>query len=231
MQWWETPQPGDERFRCTVWQAASLLLAYPDSGHRERLDLVERAVADLPPRLRDPLGEAITRLREFDDLAVQTNYVDTFDLKRKRSLFLTYWTDGDTRGRGNALLGFLHAYRDAGVTAPQDELPDHLAVVLEFAATVDAEVGALLLGTNQPALILLHDALAEMGSPYAAVVEAVLRTVPDLPEARAEAARIAAQGPPAEAVGLTPYQVTVPLESLTASLRNTGSLHPTGGSR
>ena len=64
-------------------------------------------------------------------------YAEVFDWKRRRTLFLTYYTAGDTRNRGMALLAFSDMYRAAGVIPPARELPDHLAVLLEFAATVD----------------------------------------------------------------------------------------------
>ena len=43
------------------------------------------------------------------------------------------------------MLAFASAYREAGVQPPRAEAPDHLPVVLEFAATVDPEVGRRLL--------------------------------------------------------------------------------------
>ena len=65
-------------------------------------------------------------------------YVDTFDVTRKCSLHLTYFTQGDTRRRGVALVEFKQAYRKAGVEFDTDaELPDHLCVVLEFGAVQD----------------------------------------------------------------------------------------------
>ena len=44
-----------------------------------------------------------------------------------------------------ALLRFSHAYRSAGAEFTGAELPDHLAVVCEFAATTDLQLGLRLL--------------------------------------------------------------------------------------
>src|SRR5699024_5257793 len=117
--------------------------------------------------------------------------------------------------------------REAGVEPPDDEVPDHLAVVLEFGATVDTAAGLALLTRFRAPIELLRQALEDYESPYAGALEAVLATVPeqDAGATFREAQRIAGEGPPQESVGLDPYSVTVPVESLTASL------HATGGSR
>lgn len=210
-----------DRHRRLVWQAVSLLLAYPDEERAARLALAARVLDELPPNLASPLGDTVAGLEALSTHEAAADYVQTFDLRRRRSLFLTYWTDGDTRNRGNAMLLFADTYRDCGVEPPSDELPDHLAVVLEFGATVDVAGGLALLAWHRAPLELLRCALDEMPSPYAGAVAAVLATVPEPdPDAtRLEALRLAEQGPPAESVGLSPYAVTIPVQDVTASLR------------
>lgn len=194
-----------------VWQAASLLLAYPDGGHHARLATVDELIALLPDESAAPLVAAARRLREQSDLEAATTYVETFDMRRKTTLLLTYWTDGDTRNRGSAILVFADAYRAAGAQPPGDESADHLAVVLEFAATVDPDSGARLLATNRMAIDMLHEQLSDCGSPYAGVIGAVADTLPPATELERQRARaLALSGPPAEAVGLHPFTLTVP---------------------
>lgn len=194
-----------------VWQAASLLLAYPDGGHHARLGTVDELIALLPDESAAPLVAAVRRLREQSDLEAATTYVETFDMRRKTTLLLTYWTDGDTRNRGSAILVFADAYRTAGAQPPDDESADHLAVVLEFAATVDPDSGARLLATNRMAIDMLHEQLSDGGSPYAGVIGAVADTLPPASELERQRARaLALSGPPAEAVGLQPFTLTVP---------------------
>jgi nitrate reductase delta subunit len=126
-------------------------------------------------------------------------------------MYLTYWTAGDTRNRGREMLTFASAYRDAGVAPPKAEAPDHLAVVLEFAATVDPMMGRKLLSEYRVAIDVLLRALVDAHSPYKHVIAAVCATLPPVTgqeERRAE--RLAQQGPPAEAVGLQPFTLTVP---------------------
>jgi nitrate reductase delta subunit len=112
-----------------------------------------------------------------------------------------------------ALLRFKHAYRAAGVELGEHELPDHLAVVLEFAATVDPVVGRRLLVEYRPVVELLRQSLHENGSPYAAVLDAVCTTLPELNVAdRRRVAELAAQGPPEEEVGLEPFAMDPALQ-------------------
>lgn len=194
-----------------VWQSASLLLAYPDEQHGARLETVERLLAHAGGKPVDLLARTLAALRETDPLTTATNYVETFDLRRRTTMYLTYWTAGDTRNRGRKMLEFSMAYRDAGVEPPRDEAPDHLPVVLEFAATVDAEAGRRLLVEHRVPIDVLLQALTEVKSPYAHTIAAVCETLPPVTDQEVQRARrLAESGPPAEAVGLEPFTLTVP---------------------
>ena len=148
-----------------------------------------------PARAR-PCGPSSTHLSGTPLTEVQAHYVTVFDMKRKACPYLTYWTDGDTRNRGRAILRFKQAYLEAGYDLGSEELPDHLSVVLEFAAIGDTLTGEALLAEHQEAIHLLRDALAKMESAYVHVLDAVVATLPRLtPEIRERMAHIAASGP------------------------------------
>lgn len=194
-----------------IWQAASLLLAYPDDELPARLDTVEELLGHLTGPAAALLGQTLAALRAREPMAAAMDYVATFDMRRRCTMYLTYWTAGDTRNRGREMVEFAAAYREAGVQPPRSEAPDHLPVVLEFAATVDPEAGRRLLTEHRVPIDVLRGALADAGSPYEACVAAVCATLPvatDQDVRRAE--RLAQAGPPAEAVGLQPFNLTVP---------------------
>ena len=87
-----------------------------------------------------------------------------FDLSRKHALYLSYWTDGDTRRRGEVLGRFKSAYRASGfLVDTHGELPDYLPMVLEFAALADLDAGRELLQAYRPSLELLRIALRRDG--------------------------------------------------------------------
>ena len=194
-----------------MWQAASLLLAYPDERFADRLGIVDELRAAVTGPARRParthrLGAARTRSD-----ARATDYVETFDLRRRSTLYLTYWTSGDTRNRGREMHAFAQVYRDAGCRPPVDEAPDYLPVVLEFAATVDPVAGRRLLVEHRVSIDVVREALTDCRSPYADTVAAVCETLPSATDQEVRRAqRLAQAGPPAEAVGLQPFTLTVP---------------------
>jgi nitrate reductase molybdenum cofactor assembly chaperone NarJ/NarW len=194
-----------------VWQAAALLLAYPDEQHEERLATVDELLAHVTGSAAEQLGSTVADLRSVEPMHAAIRYVDTFDMRRRSTMYLTYWTAGDTRNRGSHMLEFTHTYRESGVNPPEREAPDYLPVVLEFAATVDPTAGRRLLIAHRVPIDLLRDALAQSGSPYAHAVAAVCETLPVRTEQDARRAQqLAAAGPPTESVGLQPFTLTVP---------------------
>lgn len=196
----------DARSRALTLRVASLLLEYPDERLMAELPLLRAAVATLPKLLASRLSRFLDHLETTPATERAAAYVDTFDLRRRCCLYLSYYTHGDTRKRGMALLRFTHAYRQAGFELTGDELPDHLAVVCEFAATGDPSSGERLLREHRAGLELLRLALAEAESAYLDVVDAIRDVLPDpAPRDLERAASLATTGPPAEEVGLEPF--------------------------
>lgn len=195
-----------------VWQAASLLLSYPDDQLPQRLDTVEALLAHAEEPAANLLRRTVAALRAADPMVAAVDYVETFDMRRRSTMFLTYWTGGDTRNRGMQMLAFATAYREAGAEPPVGEAPDHLPVVLEFAATVAPQAGRRLLLAHRAPLDILHRALSDAGSPYAFAVAAVCATLPAVTDQEVQqVSQLMASGPPAEAVGLQPFTAAVPL--------------------
>ena len=194
-----------------AWQSVSLLLDYPDESLLERLPLLRAASRELPERTGAPIRAFVDHLDAADLAEVQADYVATFDSRRRCNLFLTYFAYGDTRKRGMALLRFKQTYLRSGFVLGESsdgggELPDHLCVVLEYAATVDQRLGRELILDHRAGLELLRLSLHDAGSPWASLLDAVTSTLPPLRgDERDAVRRLAAEGPPEEEVGLSPY--------------------------
>jgi len=187
-------------------QAASLVLGYPDDALRARLPLLDEVARRLPDASGGPLARVVRSLQDTDLHDLQRAYVDTFDLRRRCCLFLTYHAHGDTRKRGMALLRFTHAYKSAGFELVPDQLPDDLAVVCEFAATGDLAAGLALLAEHRAGLELTRLALADLRSPWLDAVDTVRAVLPDPgPQDLQRALDLARTGPPEEEVGLEPF--------------------------
>jgi nitrate reductase delta subunit len=189
-----------------AWQSSSLLLGYPDDELLARADLVRAATVGWPTAVGDPLRAFVSHLEATPLTVLQEEYVETFDTRRRCNLFLTYFAHGDTRKRGLALLRFKQTYLRSGFVLDDSELPDHLCVVLEYAATIDQRLGRKLMLDHRAGLELLRLSLREMASPWTSVVDAVCATLPALRgDERDAVRRLAAEGPPEEEVGLAPF--------------------------
>ncbi|KUL34393.1 nitrate reductase [Streptomyces sp. NRRL F-4489] len=199
--------PREARERSLLLRLLSLLLQYPDDELASaRGELADR-VDSLPP---SPAARHLTAFTGWfagqSADALRAHYVEIFDLRRKSSLYLTYYLHGDTRRRGMALLTLNRRYRAAGWRADGGELPDHLPLVLEFAALAGPGAGEAPLRQHRRGLALIHRALADADSPYRHVLAALLALLPPATAADLRAvAELAAQGPPREDTGLEPY--------------------------
>lgn len=185
--------------------AASILLRYPDPAGLAALPAVRAALTELPREVAASLDAVAAHREAGDPTALAAEYVELFDLRRRCCLHLTYYTAGDTRNRGQALVEFGTAFRATGFAVTDGELPDFLPAVLELAART-GEPGWALLRGHRVGLTLLEQALTAKGSVYRLAVSAVLGMVPPTgPSELAAAARLARNGPPREQVGLEPF--------------------------
>jgi nitrate reductase delta subunit len=190
-----------------VWQAASVCLSYPGEDGADRAGLVRAALQEAAPSVLPRFADLLAVWESTPVGALQARYVEVFDLSGKHALYLSYWTDGDTRRRGQVLTDFKARYRRSGfLVDTHGELPDFLPLVLEYAAVVDPDDGAALLQEYRASLELLRLALVDRRSEHAGVVAAVCETLPGAsPATRQEVHARAQAGPPIESVGLDPY--------------------------
>ena len=190
-------------------QAASLLLAYPDQQLLDRLPLLREAVGATP--WASHFDAVLAHLEGQSLVESQTFHVAEFDTSRRHALHLSYWTDGDTRRRGEVLAAIKQTYRDSGLLVDLDgELPDYLPMVLEFAANGAPALGVALLNTYRASLELLRLGLVKDKLPHAGVVAAICDTLGGpSPQTRAEVQELLGTRP-SELVGLEPFINTTP---------------------
>ncbi|MGC9495829.1 nitrate reductase molybdenum cofactor assembly chaperone [Streptomyces sp. WG7] len=199
--------PEEAERRALLLRLLSLLTQYPDGELTAEWPRLTSVVAALPAsHAASELGAFMGWFGAQEPEALARHYVEVFDLRRRSSLYLTYYLHGDTRRRGMALLTLARRFRAAGWDADGGELPDHLPVVLEFAALAGPGAGEAPLRRHRRGLALIHHALTEADSPYRHLLSALLSLLPPASAAdRAAVAELAAQGPPDEEVGLDPY--------------------------
>ena len=185
-----------------LFRLLSVLLQYPREDVAAASDELRRAAGD--PRI----AAFVETLADAPLQELQDEYVTTFDFDRRASLYLTYHTHGDRRQRGLELVRLKRRFAAAGFELTEDELPDYLPALLEFAAL--APDGAAPLAELRPSLELVRRRLHELNSRYATLLDVLVEALPPLTRAQEERAlRLAEEGPPSELVGLDPV-VEVP---------------------
>jgi nitrate reductase delta subunit len=155
----------------------SHLLSYPDATLRQHL-------SEMRDALRAERALSFGRLAEIDvlldrlgsprTLDTEANYVELFDRGRGTALHLFEHVHGDSRDRGPAMVDLIKTYEEAGLYLGEDELPDHLTVVLEYASTQPPAQAAAFLSEISHILQVIFSALLKRQSPYASAVAAVL---------------------------------------------------------
>lgn len=183
----------------------SLLLQYPSEELLAARAELQAAIEAVPRSAERTALEDFLRSFIGSAIELQQRYVETFDLQKRSSLYLTFYGEGDTRKRGQALLRLKRLYAAAGFELEGRELPDYLPVMLEFAELAPNGMGRWLLAQHRHALELLRLHLSELASPYCHLLDGICASVPRLgPAGLEEVGRLLEQGPPVELVGLRP---------------------------
>lgn len=199
--------PGQDR-DSVIYQVSGMLLGYPSEELVQTLpELIRLAQATEDDEFTQAVQTVANWMTAQDLEDVQSEYVQEYDLSRRHALHLSYWTDGDTRRRGETLLKFKQMYRDSGMfTQLNGELPDYLPLVLEFAALVDRTKGRAALQAYRPSLELLRLSLKDGNLPHYGLLHSICGTLPGVsPETQEQVQQMAGYGPPAETVGLSGY--------------------------
>jgi nitrate reductase molybdenum cofactor assembly chaperone NarJ/NarW len=204
MRFRRTLRPGE---RAQLYKLCSLALQYPDAELIAARDELAATVATLPHTpAANELEQFCPWWAQTPPLQIAQHYVETFDLHKRSSLYLTFYALGDRRERGLALLRLKKLYRAAGLPLEGRELPDYLPIMLEFAAAAPPGYGETVLREHRAALELVRLGVQKETSPYAHVLDAVCLALGELsPIERAGVGRLAASGPPEELVGLEPF--------------------------
>jgi len=158
-------------------RALAHLLRYPDAGLRVHLGDLAAAMereAALSPVRQAELLRLLDRLAQRPALQVEADFVELFDRGRSTSLHLFEHVHGDSRDRGPAMIDLIQTYEKAGLYMDPQELPDHLAVVLEFASTQPPAQAREFLAETAHIVRVIFSALVQRESPYASVLGAVL---------------------------------------------------------
>ena len=117
-----------------TYQALAQAFSYPWDK-----DELLMSVTQIAEQIKKTGGKnTLAGLTEFishTDLAgVQEEYVSTFDLSPACAPYVGHHLYGDTHKKGKHMITVKGIFRDHDYHPPEDELPDHLSVLFDFAA-------------------------------------------------------------------------------------------------
>ncbi|MHB1144579.1 MAG: nitrate reductase molybdenum cofactor assembly chaperone [Thiobacillus sp.] len=153
-----------------TFKVLSLLLCYPESDWLAALPELEDTLAseaDFNGDARTRMAPLFAQLRESKLIALQENYVATFDRNPSHSLHLFEHIHGESRDRGSAMIDLLNEYWKHDFDASASELPDYVPLFLEFLSLLPADEALELLGDAVHVLATIGRKLDANGSPYA----------------------------------------------------------------
>ncbi|MDQ0339090.1 nitrate reductase delta subunit [Caldalkalibacillus uzonensis] len=163
-----------------IFKLASLFLQYPDKEWVDNGDL-EQEVSCLENQLvRECYLQFLKYVQHTPLEKLCETYVQTFDFSDKTTLYLTYNIFGDNRERGQAFLKLKEEFANAGFPLEDDELPDYLPLVLEFASIARTEHSQRIFMIHKKGIDKLLAGLEEDNNPYQWVLRGCIRGIDSL---------------------------------------------------
>ena len=178
----------------------SLLLSYPEAETLAALDEMAEVIEQenrLPEAHKKPVLAMILSYRGVDLLDLQERYVALFDRGRFLSLHIFEHVHGESRDRGQAMVNLLQMYQFHGFEMSTHELPDYIPLFLEFLSQQQPAEVMQLLQDSMPVLSLVGARLAERGSEFRVIFDA-LEGIAGEPEGIADIRQQAATETPDE---------------------------------
>jgi nitrate reductase delta subunit len=174
-----------------TFKVLAILLLYPEREWLAALDELEAAVRAETKRNKGAdrlLAPLFARLRHEPLIALQQDYVSTFDQQPAHSLHLFEHIHGESRERGPAMVDLLAEYQRHGLEVDAAELPDYLPLFLEYLSLRPEPEAHLLLGEAVDVIAALATRLEQAGSPYQWTFRALERLSPRRPRPLTEQA-------------------------------------------
>lgn len=185
-----------------ILKVLSALLCYPQPDMQAALPEMILALDEehrLPQLQCWAVQTLMNQMRRTDLMDLQESYIGLFDRGRALSLHLFEHLHGQSRDRGQAMVDLLETYRRHGFELSARELPDYLPLFLEYLAQRPVDEALSLLTDAMPVIALIGARLAERGSDYHVVFDALAALVGE-PASIAEIRRQAATEGPDETV-------------------------------
>ncbi len=176
----------------------SALLCYPQPEIQAAMGEMAEALEQerlLPERERRALWALMRQMAQTDLMELQERYIRLFDRGRALSLHLFEHVHGESRDRGQAMVNLLEVYRQHGFELNARELPDYIPLFLEYLAQRPDGEALDLLADALHVIALLGARLAERGSDYHVVFDALSALVGEPADIADIRRQVADEGP------------------------------------
>jgi nitrate reductase delta subunit len=163
-----------------VLKLCSVLMEYPDEQWLKSKDIINAVATIEDAVMKEKLTLFLRYLQSISFKDLWEKYVKQFDFSDQTTLYLTYNIFGDNRERGQAFVQLKMEYAKAGFYLREDELPDYLPVILEFASMADITFVQKTFFIHKKSISRLHEKLVEQNSPYAHLLSACMHAFKNL---------------------------------------------------
>jgi len=158
-----------------LFRLIARLLEYPDGMWQQEASAFREEIERIPdPQIAANLTRFLDRVTEWDPDLLCSHYVQIFDFGKSTNLYVTYGTHGEQRERGQALLALKQQYERSGFVMHENELPDYLPLILEFASCAPAQEVEPIFAAHRPAIARIYNELRNLKSPYVYVFAALM---------------------------------------------------------
>ncbi len=159
-----------------TFKLLGLLLTYPEgtvySASDELLQTL-RSEALLPEKFIKKIEIFLTTQKAQDLMAVQEDYVETFDRGRAHCLHLFEHIHGESRDRGQAMVDLSETYAKKSLHIDSGELPDYLPLFMEYLSRCEPQDATELLGEAIDVIAVIGAKLKKRKSPYADIFASI----------------------------------------------------------
>jgi len=159
-----------------TFKTLGLLLTYPEGSLYKasgEISSLLRSEGLLPEKSIKHIIDFLSKQSCQDLLAVQEDYVETFDRGRAHCLHLFEHIHGESRDRGQAMVDLTDTYASKGLYINNNELPDYLPLFMEYLSRCPFEEASNLLGEAIDVIAMIGAKLRKRKSPYAEIFAAI----------------------------------------------------------
>lgn len=148
-----------------LYKILSVLMDYPQKGLIQALPEIRQHLTAVP-EAKQELADLLDYLEQNRLIALQENYVATFDRMPSHSLHLFEHIHGESRDRGQAMVDLIEEYKRHGFEVTSAELPDYIPLFLEFLSQLPEDEGLALLNEAIHIMAAIGERLEESESVY-----------------------------------------------------------------